>query len=65
MAHEYESNMVNEFPASECEDELAALRARIERLEGVVRMLISCVEDASVLAFDDELEAARKALEEE
>ena len=41
------------------------LRSRVARLEGVVRMLISCVEDASVLAFDDELESARCALEDE
>ena len=41
------------------------LQFRVARLEGVVRMLISCVEDASVLAFDDELEAARRALEDE
>lgn len=39
------------------------LLARVARLEGVIRMLISCVEDASVLAFDDELDAARAALE--
>ena len=41
------------------------LHARVSRLEGVVRMLISCVEDASILAFDDELESARRALEDE
>ena len=41
------------------------LHFRVARLEGVVRMLISCVEDASVLAFDDELESARCALEDE
>ena len=41
------------------------LHFRVARLEGVVRMLISCVEDASVLAFDDELESARRALDDE
>lgn len=45
---------------------IRTLRAREVRLEGVVRMLIGCVEDVGVNdEFEEELEAARKVLEEE
>lgn len=51
------------------ETERDALRASVTRLEGIVRMLIGCVEDAKKYPdihddFVDELDAARCALEE-
>jgi hypothetical protein len=42
-----------------------SLRVRAKRLEGVIRMLIGCIEDFGFVGeFEEELEAARKALEE-
>ena len=41
----------------------AALRAHKDRMNGVVRMLIGCIEDVGVIKFEEELEAACKALE--
>ena len=50
-------------------DPCAAFRARVARLEGVTRMLIGCIEDTKKYPdmrddFVEELEAARRALEE-
>lgn len=51
------------------EAENKALLARVARLEGLVRVLIGCVEDATKYPellddFVEELESARRALEE-
>ena len=62
---------VDECVSGMCElqTENAALRARVARLEGLVRMLISCIEDTKRYPdmhddFFEELAAARHALEE-
>lgn len=51
------------------EADYAALRSRVARLEGITRMLVGCIEDTKKYPdrrddFVDELETARRALEE-
>lgn len=60
---------LNRQGAEQMREENATLRARVARLEGVTRMLIGCIEDTKKYPdvhddFVEELESARRALEE-